>query len=186
MMLYRAVAVGLSVLATVAGCSLLDPEQTDARVYEVDHHGMECGGESLDLCLLAREVGAATFVPFFPLPEGFEPRWGYRYELEVSETPIDNPPADGSWLRRQLQSVLSETRVASGTKFEVVLTGGEGRVTRLGEQRFDIYGVAEFECLADLQCGELDALLVAGHRIMFRMRHGDAGQPIALESWREL
>jgi hypothetical protein len=182
---YRAVAVSVTVLATIAGCSLLDPEQADVRTYEVDHHGIECGGESLDLCLLAREVGDAAFVAFFPIPEGFEHRWGYRYVLEVTETPIENPPADGSGVRRQLNSVLSETRVASGVSFEVVLTGGERRVKRLGESRFDIYGVAEFECPGDLHCGELDALLVAGRRVLFRMRHGDPGEPIGLEAWSE-
>jgi hypothetical protein len=185
-MLTRAIPGGLALLVGVTACLLTEPEQTVVRVYEIDHHGIECGGESLDLCLLAREAGDVTFVPLFPIPTGFEYRWGYRYTVEVAETPIANPPADGPGIRRHLQAVRREEQVAAGTRFEVILTGGEGRVVQIGEHRFSIYGVAEFECASSLRCAELAALLVAGRRIMFSMRHVEPGQAIVLEAWSEV
>lgn len=184
-MLTRAIAGSLVMLVTISGCSPVEPDPTVFRIYEIGHHGIECGGESLDLCLLARETGDVTFVALFPIPEGFEHQWGYRYTVEVAETPIVNPPADGSAIRRRLQAVRSQERVAAGTRFEVTLTGGERRVVQIGGQRFSIYGVAEFECPSSLSCGELAALLVAGRRIRFSMRHVEPGQSIALEAWSE-
>lgn len=176
---------GLSVLIALAACSMLEPEQAEVSVYEVEHYGVECGGEGLHLCLLARAPGEGAFKALFPLPTGFEYRWGFRYTIEVIETPISNPPADGSAIRRRLRSVRSSERVAVGTDFSVALTGGVGRVEQTGDTRFRIYDVAEFECPVDLRCDELGAALTGGRRVMLDMRHDEPGEPIMLVGWSE-
>ena len=74
----------------------------------INHHKAVCTGEGERLCFLAKENQEQEWEYFYNSIEGFEYEWGYEFELLVSKSTIDNPPADGSSLNYRLVKVISK------------------------------------------------------------------------------
>ncbi|MDJ0752827.1 MAG: META and DUF4377 domain-containing protein [Ardenticatenaceae bacterium] len=72
---------------------------------------VDCVGEGPQTCLLIKEDPAADWTYFYDTIEGFEWEAGYEYELKVSVSEVEDPPADGSSLRYELIEVVSKMAV---------------------------------------------------------------------------
>lgn len=74
---------------------------------------VDCIGVAPQQCLQVREHEDAGWTLFYDQIIGFAYEPGYEYELRVSESEIDNPPADASSLELTLVDVVSKTAVST-------------------------------------------------------------------------
>lgn len=171
-------------LGAVASCSLLEPTHSTQRTLLIQDRAEECIGESYQLCLLVKAPDEPTFTRHYGGIEGFQYEWGYRYEIEVEEHRVENPPMDGSSIRTVLRRQSSKERVVPGTEFEIFLTAGEGRVVEVAADRYRFYQAAEFSCSAGRACAELQSEIAAGARIRYRFQHPAAPTlPLMVVEW---
>jgi hypothetical protein len=171
-------------LASLAGCNPLQPN-VSVRVITVEHHRVECMGPWEQLCLLIQSPPTSALTRHYGAIEGFEYEWGYRYNLEVVDRRIANPPADGSSIRTSLRRVLSKERVPSGTDFALILTGGAERVVEVAPNRYRFYDDAEFVCSSGEACENLQPQISAGARVRYFLEHpAQATDPLVLRSWQ--
>jgi len=116
-------------------------------------------------------------------PEGFAYEWGYVYEILLEEEDVSNPPDDASSIRRILREVVSQERVGEGTRFEIILTATEDRVSAVSQDRYRFYDEAEFTCVSE-SCGGLAALIESGGRARYLFEFGaDVTDPLRLVEW---
>ena len=80
------------------------------KILEVAPTKVDCVGVAPMKCLQVREVGGPWQTFYAPI-QGFDFQEGWRYRLQVNESKIANPPADGSSLRYQLVRVLDKMPV---------------------------------------------------------------------------
>lgn len=180
----RRISLVVTLVATLAGCGLLDPEPA-RRTLIVQHHGAECMGMAPQLCLLMREPGGTEFLRSYGGIEGFAYEWGYTYEIEIEEHRVPNPPADGSSIRRVLRAIESQERVAAGTEFQIFLTAGSWGLSEIAAGRYRAYDAVELVCAGDIDCGGLSTQVAAGARIDFRLRHpATPDLPLEVVEWR--
>ena len=59
-------------------------------------------------CLLVKEGDATEWQYFYNQIEGFTHEPGYEYQLVVSKSKVENPPADTSSLKYKLVKVVSK------------------------------------------------------------------------------
>ena len=74
-----------------------------------------CSGVGLRQCLRVRSDANADWSLFYDAIEGFDYEAGYTYELLVTETPVENPPADGSSIKTTLVEVVKKEAVATAS-----------------------------------------------------------------------
>lgn len=74
---------------------------------------VDCVGVAPQKCLQVRESESEDWTLFYGQIIGFEFEPGYAYELRVSETEIENPPADGSSIEVTLVEIVSQTAVSA-------------------------------------------------------------------------
>lgn len=70
----------------------------------------DCTGVAPMRCMKVRESESEDWTFFYDGIEGFVHEEGYRYELRVEVTDVDNPPADGSSKRYRLIEVVSKKK----------------------------------------------------------------------------
>jgi heat shock protein HslJ len=75
---------------------------------------VDCVGVGPMECMQVRRSPDEPYGLFYDQIEGFTFEPGFEYELLVSVTPVENPPADGSSLKYSLVEVKSKTAAASG------------------------------------------------------------------------
>ncbi len=178
------VTIAAALLGTVVACSSLEPSRPTQRTLLVQHHAEECMGPWHQLCLLVKLPQEQQMTRHYGEIAGFGFEWGYTYEIEVQDHRVANPPADGSSVRTVLQKVVSRQRVPTGTEFEMLLTGGEGRVEEVTPNHYRFYNAAEFTCPAGASCDELRSRISAGERIKYRFRHSAAPEfPLTVVQW---
>ncbi len=97
-----------------AACGLTGPEP-EVRTFEVAANRPTCFGVGPMLCLEVREPGAPDWTYMYHKPQGFEFSWGVETTIVVEETEVEDPPQDGSSIRRRLIEVLDERPVPEGT-----------------------------------------------------------------------
>lgn len=85
----------------------------DREVF-VAHFLSDCTGVGPQKCLNVRGGDDEEWTLRYDPIEGFEYEPGYEYRLIVSETVVEDPPADGSSLRWTLVEEVSKTRFAEG------------------------------------------------------------------------
>lgn len=170
--------------ALVSSCHVLEPEVPARRTLLVHDHPVECSGVALQLCLQVRAPEQTELGWFHDGIEGFEYEWGYRYEIEVEEQPVHDPPADGPSARTILLRERAKTPVAQGTEFEMVATAGERRIEEVAPDRYRLHDAAEFVCADGGRCAELRTRIAAGARIRYTFRHAATpGEPLTIVRW---
>ncbi|MCB8926789.1 MAG: META domain-containing protein [Ardenticatenaceae bacterium] len=90
-----------------------DTETVAVKTLFVGPELVDCVGEAPQQCLQVRENEADEWTLFYDQINGFEFEPGYAYELRVTETEVENPPADASSLEVTLVEVVSKTAVAT-------------------------------------------------------------------------
>ncbi len=91
-----------------------DAEQDETiKTLFVGPELVDCVGVAPQQCLQVRQSEADEWTLFYGQIVGFEYEPGYEYELRVSETEIENPPADASSLEVTLIEVVGKTAVTS-------------------------------------------------------------------------
>jgi hypothetical protein len=83
------------------------------REVLVAHFVSDCVGVGAQQCLNVRESAEAEWTLWYDPIEGFEHEAGYEYRLMISETQVENPPADASSIRWTLIEVLEKTPVTT-------------------------------------------------------------------------
>lgn len=68
----------------------------------------ECVGVGPQECLQVKQADSERFELFYDAIEGFDYQPGYEYRIEVSITPVANPPADASSRHYRLVKVISK------------------------------------------------------------------------------
>ncbi|MEL6918549.1 MAG: DUF4377 domain-containing protein [Bacteroidota bacterium] len=85
------------------------PEGTNLRV---NYFTIDCVGVLEQQCLLVQEgsdIGSDTWDYFYDPIEGFDFELGFVYNLQVTKTKVENPPADGSLYTYKLVNIISRT-----------------------------------------------------------------------------
>ena len=181
----RTISAALAVVAALApmGCGLVGLDGSEIVEYEVAPHKGRCFGLFETLCLQVRTPGEQDFRNLFETPRGFEFEWGYRTVIRVEETPVDNPPADGSSIRRVLVRVLSRVAVEPGTSFDLRLSSEA--FTRLGPDRYEVFnGEVVVRCLSEADCDALESVQVAAPELALALAHpARPGDPMDLVSF---
>lgn len=90
-------------------------EQLEAKTLFVDSQLATCSGVGLRQCMRVRSDANADWTLFYDGIEGFDYEAGYTYELLVTETPVKNPPADGSSIKTTLVEVVKKAAVATAS-----------------------------------------------------------------------
>lgn len=175
-----------ALLATfaLAACSTTDAGEPVAETIAVFHHPVECVGMTIQGCLLVKIDDEAEYGALSDGIQGFSFEWGYTYDLEVDRFEVENPPADGSSIRRVLRRLVRKTRVPAGTEFEMALTG-DGPVQPLGGDQYQWFNSPRFDCPPGTDCAALAAALGQGTRVRFRFAHpATATSPLQVISWQ--
>lgn len=139
-----------------------------ASTLEVDHYREPCVGEARFLCMRAKEKGEADFTFMYDAIKGFEPTWGHTYVLEIEETSVPNPPADGSSVEYSLKSVVSDTPVNPATTFVVQVDGSfddkgyNPDLTLDGSAGGTLLGSATFTCSDAAVCDAANQVEMGG------------------------
>ena len=107
-------------------------ESSNIKTFYVGAEQVDCVGVGPQKCLLVKENVEDEYTYFYDNIGGFDWEAGYEYELLVSVTDIENPPADGSSLSYELVELVSKTAVESttslsGTKWSLfqLIVGGD-------------------------------------------------------------
>ena len=93
-----------------------------SETIEVDHYRVPCTGEARFLCMRTREKGQKEYNLEYDSIADFNPEWGHRYTLEI-DVSSQIAPADGSSIRKELSSVVSDELVPASTTFDVTIDG---------------------------------------------------------------
>jgi heat shock protein HslJ len=112
-----------------------DEENTGLKTMYVGTEQVDCVGVAPQKCLLVKENIEDDYTYFYDQISGFDWEAGFEYELLVSVTEIENPPADASSLSYELVEIVSVTPVTTsvtitGTKWSLVnlIVGGDAVV----------------------------------------------------------
>jgi len=97
------------------------PPEKEKEVW-VAHFTTPCEGVAPRECLNVREAGESGWKPWYGSIEGFEFEPGTEYHMMVSETRLENPPADASAIHWRLIEVLDQVPVG-GTDGDPILRG---------------------------------------------------------------
>jgi heat shock protein HslJ len=81
-----------------------------SKTLFVSDHLVDCEGVGPQSCMLVKETAEAEWTLFYGQIEGFNYEEGYTYEILVSETQIENPPADGSSIKYELKEIISKEK----------------------------------------------------------------------------
>ena len=92
-----------------------------------------CEGVAPQQCLLYKESPADEYTYLYDGIEGFEYEAGFTYELVITEESVDDPPADGSSIKRKLVEVVSKTPAEfpeelAGTSWQLVSMNGDALI----------------------------------------------------------
>ena len=180
----RRFSYALAIVAALgsAGCGITDSSST--RTVEVAAHKAICAGPFFRFCLQIRDVGTQEWTFAYVTPQGFDFEWGVRQRIVIEETTIDNPPPDGSSIRRTLVRVDSRETLPVDRSFTLVVPGGSTSESAPGLHQFH-FGSEQFACGGALDCGALTQALAGNDAVelsltLTTMPNG----PFELAAWR--
>ena len=166
----------LLIISQMGACTDVSNNQTTAdmktETWQIKHHKTIAQGESAQWCYLVRKSETSDW-QFFYAPIGkLDYQWGHDYVVKVKQAKVANPPADGSSLRYEVASVVSDKPVAAGTTFEIPLT-----TETLDPKNHKILQTVEY--VTDSKIAEKTRqTIAAGHLTKGIFQHGDHGQLI--------
>lgn len=82
----------------------------------VDSKRVDCVGVAPQKCLRTRTDPNGEWQFFYDTIEGFDYKEGFTYKLKVNTFNVENPPADASSIRYELDEVISKTAVENNQK----------------------------------------------------------------------
>jgi len=91
----------------------LEKEDLIGIKLRVNYYTEECQGIILQQCYLVQEgdaIGGTNWELFYDPILGFEFEAGYVYDLDVTVTKVDNPPADASSLKYSLNRIIQKIK----------------------------------------------------------------------------
>jgi heat shock protein HslJ len=112
-------------LAVVGIMAQEETETPSDLLITISPFESECVGEAPMACLVIRELPDGELSYFYDDIAGFEYEAGYEYLLRVSQTTVENPPADSSALSYELIEVM--------TKFPASLTDKVWELQSIGD-----------------------------------------------------
>lgn len=77
----------------------------------VDSKRVDCVGVAPQKCLRTRTDPNGEWQFFYDTIKGFDYKEGFTYKLKVNTFNVENPPADASSIRYELDEVISKTAV---------------------------------------------------------------------------
>ena len=136
---------------------------------------VECDAEGQrQLCFIAAIGDAGNFQPYAGEISGFDYAWGYTYALTTS----------GDTDALQLVAITEQTAEPGGIPIELTLTGGESRIVKTADGRYEFYGEKSFTCGETAACQRLGPLLEDPEAINFKfLTPPDPADPFLLLSW---
>jgi hypothetical protein len=131
-----AIAATLLALSTLLAACARESAGPSER-WRVQHYKKPCMGEGPRLCYLI-DRGKGDFEYFYDEIEGWEYRWGYSYQIEVTRS-TQPAVADASTLQYRLADVIEQQRAPVDTTFtlplsldgQVLIAANEGACTLL-------------------------------------------------------
>ena len=92
-----------------ASCASTKELKQGEELLTVAPETRECtAGVAKMQCMMVKEANAAEWQYFYNQIEGFEHEPGYEYQIIVSKSKIENPPADASSLKYKSVKVVSK------------------------------------------------------------------------------
>ena len=85
--------------------------QAEIKILHVNSHLIDCVGAGPRKCMQIRESRYDEWHPFYDEIEGFTFEEGYLYQIIVSITDVEDPPADGSSKAYELLAIVSRKKV---------------------------------------------------------------------------
>ena len=123
----------LMILGTLFSCSNDDdnqPQTIEMRINHFQNTGFTVGPVLTLLVQKEDEIGTNNWTKFYSSIEGFNYQPGTIYNLSVKTESIDNPPADGSFIKYTLLEIQSTEEINNDTQFEIDLKiNGENFIT---------------------------------------------------------
>ena len=180
-----AIAAPLLVAAAlaVAACGGTDPD--DVRTVEVAAHKAICAGPFFRFCLQIQDVGSDVWTFAYDTPEGFAFEWGVRQRIVIEEEPIENPPPDGSSIRRTLVRVEERRTLPEDRSFSLVVPGGSTSESEPGVHQFH-FGSEAFVCAGRGDCEALATALAGNDAVEVTLSLGaQVDDPFELTAWRD-
>jgi hypothetical protein len=177
-------ALPLTLAATLAAtaCGTTDPD--DVRTVDVAAHKAVCAGPFFRFCLQIRDVGSDEWTFAYDTPIGFEFEWGVRQRIVIEEEPIENPPPDGSSIRRTLVRIQDRRSLAADSVFTLVVPGGATSESETGVHQFH-FGSEAFACTGRADCDQLATALGGNDAVEVTLAlAGSAEAPFRLVDWR--
>ncbi len=100
----------------VLNCSVKDASKEEnyipqGTLMRINSYTVTCQAFIVVQCLLVQQddqIGTDKWESFSQTIEGFDYEEGYRYDLDVKITKIENPPADASSLRYELIKLIGK------------------------------------------------------------------------------
>lgn len=140
-------------LVALAGCG----DETEEYELVVEGHLTSCVGASDQTCMLTSRDGASPGYEYFGF-EGFAFEWGKRVTLQIEETEVDDPPADGSALSKRVIAVLDEETLPEGTEFTMQ---ANARTLKLDSATglYDFFSQRQVDCATQNLCAALEQAL---------------------------
>jgi hypothetical protein len=87
------------------------PPSAAGQTMFVHESLVDCEGVAPMKCMQVRSNESEDWTWFYDSIEGFTHEPGYRYELRVEVTEVENPPADGSSKKYRLIETVSKQKV---------------------------------------------------------------------------
>ena len=107
--MFRSIIILIGLLILVAGTALAQ-DAAEERTLFVGPSRVICIGLTPQYCLQVKENADDGYTLLYDSISGFEYEPGYAYELQVSVTEVEDPPADASNLNYTLIEVVSKIR----------------------------------------------------------------------------
>ncbi|MCP4420550.1 MAG: META domain-containing protein [Chloroflexi bacterium] len=109
------IVMALLALTIIVACTPTGGTEPSAQPEQVTMYvgseTVECVGVGPQICLLVKFDKETEWEFFYDGIAGFEHEPGFEYELLVTKTEIENPPADASSIQYELVEVVSKTAV---------------------------------------------------------------------------
>ncbi len=109
----------LVVYMMIMGCSrntTTDNSGSKSIELYVDSKRVDCVGVAPQKCLRTRKDPNGEWQFFYDTIKGFDYKEGFTYKLKVNTFNVENPPADASSIRYELDEVISKTAVENNQK----------------------------------------------------------------------
>jgi len=138
------VLLALALSAACAPANTVEPEEKPEQVtMYVGSEKVDCEGEGPTKCLLVKFEKDSEWTLFYFNIAGFEYVPGFEYELLVTKTEVENPPAGGSSIQYTLVEVVGKTKVESAAPAEEP----ELATMYVGPETAECVGVGPMTCL---------------------------------------